>query len=352
MRQTYSFINTKNQQSTLTTIISEHHAWRTLSGLQTTDYYAYRTALLNGCHLQRALFELRHPEVMICDLSNLEQIFNDMSDLQIVKTWHQINSAINQSKFEGMRKILGDGLSPEIAVSGPSKQKLLDFKNELIEKILPKLMEQKQSSHTQSTKRGISKNRLLTDTNDDTINFHNRFCAFYSAYISHEHWDNCITLNTRYIYEDHPVWHKIKTLSKNKLFLLSAGLPIALGYLAATGDEKIFFSEIHRQNDANLLTRDGEFLDIFPHKEITNEPWLIIDKSYTGGSLRQAGNMIRKIIGYKAEVKTLALFPKTFSAFMSSDYAVYGGKLFEVRLYASRLNRETWHTQLISEQPT
>lgn len=97
------------------------------------------------------------------------------------------------------------------------------------------------------------------------------------------------------------------------------------------------------------MTRDSEFLDIFPHSEITNEPWLIIDKSYTGGSLRQAANMIRKKLGYDADIKTLALFPKTFSAFMSADYAVYGGKLFEVRLYASRLNRETWHTQLIAE---
>jgi len=349
MIQTSLLTDTKNQNLTLTTIISEYHAWRTLSGLQTNDYYVYRNAIHSGCHLQRTLFELRHPEVMICDLSNLEPAFNCMSDLQIVKTWHQINSAIDQSKLKGIRKILGDGLTPEIAISGPCKQKLFEFKTQLINKILPTSAKQKQPATTHPTIRGISKNRLLINTNDNTINFHNRFCAFYSAYISHEHWDNCLTLNTRYIYEDHPIWHKIKTLSKNKLFLLSAGLPLALGYLAATGDEKIFFSEIHRQNDASLLTRDSEFLDIFPHSEITNEPWLIIDKSYTGGSLRQAAKMIRKKLGYDADIKTLALFPKTFSAFMSADYAVYGGKLFEVRLYASRLNRETWHTQLIAE---
>ncbi|MNW05844.1 hypothetical protein D3C71_2021560 [compost metagenome] len=59
--------------------------------------------------------------------------------------------------------------------------------------------------------------------------------------------------------------------------------------------------------------------------------------------------MIRKKLGYELEVKTLALFPKTFSAFMSADYAIYAGKLFEVRSYASRLDRENWHTQLIAE---
>lgn len=161
MTQTSSLNDTKNQNLTLTTIISEHHAWRTLSGLQTNDYYVYRNAIHSGCHLQRTFFELRHPEVMICDLSNLEPAFNCMSDLQIVKTWHQINSAIDQSKFEDIRKILGDGLTPEIAISGPCKQKLFDFKTQLINKILPKSTKHRQPATQQPTTRGISKNRLL-----------------------------------------------------------------------------------------------------------------------------------------------------------------------------------------------
>ncbi|MCP2019744.1 UNVERIFIED_ORG: hypothetical protein J2Y84_004585 [Pseudomonas reinekei] len=341
----------KDSSSSFITIISEHHAWRTLSGVQTNDYYAYRNALLNGCHLQKASFELRHPEVMIYDLSNIEPIFNYLSDDEVVNTWKYLNLRTSQLNSSELRKIKGDGLSPEIAISGPSKPLLLEYKKSLIREALSNIPHNKQFLSIESTIRGIAKNRLLIATNDETMDFHNRFCAFYSEYISHEHWHSSLALNTRYIYENHAIWHKIKTIAKNKLFLLSAGLPLALGYLATTGDRNIFFSEIHRQNDPSLLTRDDEFLDIFPHTSSSNESWLIIDKSYTGGSLRAASNMIRKKLGYELEIKTLALFPKTFSAFMSADYAIYAGKLFEVRSYASRLDRENWHTQLITEQP-
>ncbi|MDF9774729.1 hypothetical protein [Pseudomonas baetica] len=341
----------KNSNSNLITIISEHHAWRTLSGVQTNDYYAYRKALLNGCHLQKASFELRHPEVMIYDLSNIEPNFNYLSDEEIVNTWSYLNLRTSQLNSSELRKIKGDGLSPEIAISGPSKHLLLEYKNSLIREALSNFSHNRQFSSMKPTIRGIAKNRLLIATNDETIDFHNRFCEFYSGYISHEHWDSSLALNTRYIYEHHAIWHKIKTIAKNKIFLLSAGLPLALGYLATTGDRNIFFSEIHRQNDPSLLTRDNDFLDIFPLTSSSNEPWLIIDKAYTGGSLRAAANMLRKKLGYELDVKTLALFPKTFSAFMSADYAVYAGKLYEVRSHASRLDRENWHTQLITEQP-
>ncbi|WP_236177840.1 MULTISPECIES: hypothetical protein [Pseudomonas] len=337
-----------NSHLNSTTIISEHHAWRTLTGLQTSDYYAYRKALMSGCHLQRASFELRHPEVMVCDLSNLDPIYDGMSDEEIIRIWEYLNSRTTQLQSSDICKIKGDGLSPELAVSGPSKAKLLDFKSALIKEALA-------TSHqpfpcVKPTNRGLTKTRLLIDTDNETLDFHNKFCAFYSKYISHEHWDSSLALNTRYIYDDHSIWLKIKNISKNKLFLLSAGLPLALGYLAATKDTDIFFSEIHRQNDPSLLARDENFLDIFPHITSSNDSWLVIDKAYTGGSLRQAANMIRKKLGYNFEVKTLALSPKTFSAFMSADYAVYAGKLFDVKVYASKLNRENWHTQLISEK--
>ncbi|WP_300730251.1 phosphoribosyltransferase [Pseudomonas sp.] len=192
----------------------------------------------------------------------------------------------------------------------------------------------------------------MINTSAQTIDFHNIFCDFYSKYVSHEHWDSCSAFNTRYIYEDHEVWHQINKISKNKLFILSAGLPLALGYMAATGDEHIYFSEIHRQNDAGILNKDNSFHGIFPTPKKPNDTWLIIDKSYTGGSLRQAANTIRAQYGYDIEIKTVALFPKTFSAFIAADYAVYAGKLFDVRDYASLLDRDSWHLQLLNVEPT
>ncbi|KNH24434.1 hypothetical protein ACS77_19890 [Pseudomonas syringae] len=343
-------LHSLNQRTNFITIISEHHGWRTLSGVQTSDYYTYRNAILNGCHLQRASFDLRHPEEMICDLSNLEQIYNGMSGENIVRVWSYLNSSTSKINSREVRRIKGDGLSPEIAISGPSKSLLGNLKNSLISEAFAHLHREVSRVRTREDIRGITKSRLLINTSNETMEFHNKFCAFYSKYISHEHWDSSIALNTRYVYEDHPIWSKIEKIAKNKLFLLSAGLPLALGYLAATGDHNIFFSEVHRQNDSSLLSRDDAFQDVFPTPTSSNGPWLIIDKAYTGGSLRQAANMIRKKFGYDVEVKTVALFPKSFSAFMSADYAVYAGKLFEVKSYAPRLDRDHWHIQLIMEQ--
>lgn len=349
MNQVNSALHSLNQHTNAITIISEHHGWRTLSGVQTSDYYIYRNAIHNGCHLQRASFELRHPEEMVCDLSNLEPIYNGMSCKEIVCMWDFLNVSTNNITTADVRRINGDGLSPEIAISGPSKMKLGNLKDSLVSEALAHLRRDKFKPLMNKAIRGIAKNRLLINTNNETLDFHNRFCAFYSKYISYEHWDNCSALNTRYIYEEHEIWSQIEKISKNKLFLLSAGLPIALGYLAATGDPNIYFSEIHRQNDSSLMSRDNAFQDIFPPPISSKEPWLIIDKAYTGGSLKQAANMVRKKLGYDIEIKTVALFPKSFSAFMSADYAVYAGKLFEVKSCAPRLDRNLWHIQLIME---
>lgn len=263
--------------------------------------------------------------------------------------WDFLNVSTNNIAAADVRRINGDGLTPEIAISGPSKTKLGNLKDSLVSEALAHLRRDKSIPLMNKSIRGIAKNRLLINANNETLDFHNRFCAFYSKYISHEHWDNCSALNTRYIYEENEIWSQIEKISKNKLFLLSAGLPIALGYLAATGDPNIYFSEIHRQNDSNLMSRDNAFQDIFPPPISSQEPWLIIDKAYTGGSLKQAANMVRKKLGYDIEVKTVALFPKSFSAFMSADYAVYAGKLFEVKSCAPRLDRNLWHIQLIME---
>ncbi|MEG0635950.1 MAG: hypothetical protein RR517_25880, partial [Pseudomonas sp.] len=77
--------------------------------------------------------------------------------------------------------------------------------------------------------------------------------------------------------------------------------------------------------------------------------WVVIDKAYTGGSIRHAANVIRETYGYDTEIKTVALFPKSFGALMGADYAVYAGRLFNVKEHASRLDRDNWHTQLIMD---
>lgn len=341
--------NQPQKNTTPITIISEHHGWRKLSGVQTNDYFACRNAMQNGCHLQRASFDLRHPEEMICDLSNLDSIYNGMSSADIITIWKYLNTSTRKIKGCDIARIEGNDLSPEIAIAGPSKAILRELKESFVREAFLQSNIDLKTSDTPTFNRGLAKNRLLINSNAQTINFHNAFCAFYSTHVAYEHWDECTALNTRYIYEDHNVWNQIAKISKNKLFLLSAGLPLALGYMAATGDPSVHFSEIHQQNDASILDKDKAFKGIFPVPALEYEPWLIIDKSYTGGTLKKAANEIRKQYGYTIEVKTLALFPKSFSAFMSADYAVYAGKLFNVRACASQLERERWHLQLLED---
>lgn len=334
------------------TIISERHGWRTLSGIQASDYFAYRRAIQNGCHLQSISFALRHPEAMVRDLSNLDSIYNGLCCNDISAIWNYLDSITRKIKCDGVGRIKGDDLSPEIAIYGPSESIIKNLKTSLVTEAFLHHKHDLISSAPDSFSRGVAKKRLLINSGTQVLNFYNQFCAFYSKYVSHEQWDNCSVFNINCIYEDHEIWRQIEKIATNKLFLLSAGLPLALGYMAATGDNSVYLSEVHRQNDASILNKDIEFDGIFPVPSLPSEPWVVIDKAYTGGSLRQAANAIRIKYGYDIEIKTVALFPKSFSAFMGADYAVYAGKLFDVKVYASLLNRELWHLQLLAEDPT
>lgn len=62
MNQVNSAPHSLNQRTNSVTIISEHHGWRTLSGVQTSDYYIYRNAIHNGCHLKERLSNFATPK--------------------------------------------------------------------------------------------------------------------------------------------------------------------------------------------------------------------------------------------------------------------------------------------------
>src|SRR5699024_12763039 len=80
-------------------------------------------------------------------------------------------------------------------------------------------------------------------------------------------------LNQDLIYQNHMVWVEIQKLAENKLFILTAGLPIALGYMNSTMDNNIHFTEVHRQNDPYQMYRRKTFNSIYPelNKEDKNK---------------------------------------------------------------------------------
>ncbi|MEG0635906.1 MAG: hypothetical protein RR517_25650, partial [Pseudomonas sp.] len=256
----------QDRTTTPITIISEQHCWRTLGGLNTNDYFAYKNALSDGCHLQSASFNLRHPEEMICDLSNLEAPFDVLSAGEIIHIWNVLKQLTCALESNGVRRIDGDGLSPEIAISGPSKNELTVLKNVLLSKAAELTGFDKRPCKAERS-RGLGKRRLLIDAKQTTIDFHNAFCAFYSQFVLPSHWEADKIFNTRFIYDEHPIWKQIEQLGTNKLFVLGAGLPLALSYLDSTDDRNVFFSEVHRQNDATLLGKFSLFEDIYPRPD-------------------------------------------------------------------------------------
>jgi hypothetical protein len=197
--------------------------------------------------------------------------------------------------------------------------------------------------------RGLSKSTGLIRARSEVLRYYANFCDFYSQYIQYGHLDEAIVLNQRLIYSPHKVWTQLSQLAHNKLFILSAGLSLGLGYTNATGDESIFFTEIHRQNDAAALERTSAFSGLYPQPQAidSERSWLVIDKAYTGGSIDFGKRQLRKYLGDRVSITSVALFPKSFRAFASADYAVYAGRLIKVRDVVSELDPVNWHRQLL-----
>lgn len=333
-------------------IISRQHCWRTLGGVITNDQYEYKRHLKNGCQLQNILFTMRNAEEMIIDLSNLNEPFSLMSSFVILTAWNNINNNINdylnkiEAQFKNIRKITGYGLDPEIAISGVSKAELEEIVSIIISKTINHI--DVYSVNNSYNARGIHKTRLMKSLPEDTVKVYDNFRYEYSKNISIGALEDCPTLHIQKIYENHQVWKEIKEIAKNKLFIISAGIPLALAYHAATQDKNIFFCEVHRQNDNTHLYKINEPVGIYPTPDKLNkESWVIIDKSYTGGSIQRAYKFLITSLGYDTNILKLSVFPKTLQAFSSSDFSIYAGRLIKVRQIIARLKSHTWHKQLL-----
>lgn len=57
--------------------------------------------------------------------------------------------------------------------------------------------------------------------------------------------------------------------------------------------------------------------------------------------------MLVNLVGYKSQIYKVSFSPKTLGAFSSSDYAIYAGRLFDVKKTIAYLTAEDWHKKLI-----
>lgn len=249
-----------------------------------------------------------------------------------------------------MFRVCGDELKTEIAITGSNKQELQYIKDAVLGEVYEKIDIKNKMYLNLYEARGIHQIRNLNDSSDDVKAFYNSFAAKYKEYIKPEAYEQIKIFNQNLIYQNHMVWSEIQKLAENKLFILTAGLPIALGYMNATMDKNIFFTEVHRQNDPYQMYRKKTFNSVYPeiNKENRNHSTVIIDKIYTGGSLHVAENILNN---NESDSKTLkvGLFPKSYHSLQNIDYVIYAGRLIKSEYILRNFSPENWHFDLLLE---
>lgn len=140
-------------------------------------------------------------------------------------------------------------------------------------------------------------------------------------------------------------------MGDNKLFVLTAGLPLSLSYMNTTGDDNVHFVEVHRENDENLLYKKQNLSKfLFSDRTFNSgKSWVVIDKTYTGGTINLASEIIKSEFGNNTKIVRVGLYPKTYKSLEILDYVVFAGKLISTRYILENFNKENWFSELILE---
>ncbi|WP_197255767.1 hypothetical protein [Paenibacillus dendritiformis] len=175
------------------------------------------------------------------------------------------------------------------------------------------------------------------------------FINKYKEKISAEYWSKIDMFNLSTVYQDHEVWPMLKELGANKMFIITAGLAIGLGYADATRDYFISFTEIHRQNDPYQLYRKSSPIGFTPVNE-TPGNWVVIDKVYTAGTINLAADVIREKVGSTVTITRVGLFPKSYDSLKSLDWFVYGGRIYRCAEILPRITKSDWHKSILFQE--
>src|SRR5699024_660316 len=308
-----------------------------------------KQAIDNGCSVQKVKYTLRYPEVMICDLSNPEFPLNLCDSQTIYDCFILIENLLDgYLKNTNVFRVYGDELKTEIAITGPKKQEIQYIKEAVLWEVYEKVNIKNKMYLNLYEARGIHQIRNFNDSSEDVKSFYNSFTEKYKEYIKPEAYGRIEILNQDLIYQNNMVWVEIQKLAENKLFILTAGIPIALGYMNYTMDNNIHFTEVHRQNDPYQMYRRKTFNSIYPelNKEDKNKSTVIIDKIYTGGTLQVAESILNNHESAKKTLK-VGLFPKSYHSLENVDYVIYAGKLIKSEYILRNFSPEDWHFDLL-----
>lgn len=331
---------------------SKAHNNRVVSGIKTTQINQVIDAINNGASIQEISYTLRFPEVKICDLSNLEPPLSLCKGEQILKVFSHIKEDIHRS-IEGtnFQVIYGDGLDTEVAICGESLEELRCFKTKYLKEVYKTFNIINPENQNLYNSKGITEYKKITNLTNENSRFYKEFVNRYKEYFKPDAYNKINILNLKEYPHEHKVWNDIEKLGDNKLFVLTAGLPLSLSYMNTTGDDNVHFVEVHRENDENLLYKKQNLSKfLFSDRTFNSgKSWVVIDKTYTGGTINLASEIIKSEFGNNTKIVRVGLYPKTYKSLEILDYVVFAGKLISTRYILENFNKENWFSELILE---
>lgn len=330
---------------------SEAHCGRVVGGLETSDASALRTAVEMGGMLQSLVYRVRYPEVMLSDLSNPPHAIALCGTETILEFHERVRAAAERLPKElGVTPITGEGLYTEYAICGPSKPMLQQIRMRLFAQVFQEMRLWSDTTWRPFEARALHETRRIDQLTQSQLAFYRGVAERYADTIASGFRQQVEILQLGTFYQSHFVWQQIQKLGTHKLFVLCAGLKLALGYLNCTGDSRVHFLEFHRQNDPFQLYRLTPPPELLPEQP-DDDTWVVIDKAYTSGTINLAADRLRQKYGNRIRVVRVALFPKSYTAIQQSDYIVYAGRLYNSGRVLKAVNPHRWHLDLFDLEP-
>jgi len=289
---------------------------------------------------------LRAPEYALVDLSELqanptENLIEILTLYRIVKKTkieQIIEDALRREKINNLEVILlrGRSLEAELRIAGSDQRaKKLPFlicshlkKEDIWKKEFKKIQ-------TLLKPRKINiYEKKLSDCSSKTKSFAQKIIKHFSLLGQN--------INTNAVIGG--FWQFLRLPTDYQIiFILKSSFKYALGYLEDTKADKnkIILWEYHSGQDTGKEV-------ILASSDIKNKRAVIIDRSYSGGTLHQLAKKVRNLGGYPIK---LSLFPKSTSAVKNSDIVLFLdifldkkqislGKDWAEKLFISVVNRK------------
>ncbi|MEE9217128.1 MAG: hypothetical protein V3U32_06795 [Anaerolineales bacterium] len=327
-------------------IWSSAHCHRRVQGIRVSSLDQVSKALSLGYQLQSVDLMLRYPEEIVLEIGNPEPPLCLCPVTFLRKAFLYLQEKVpTVCNGSSVTTIVGAGLHSEICICGPNRDELAALKQGLLEDCYQHFKINHQASSTPYYGKGIHRTRPISTLPQDLRRFEDRVVDWYAHQFLTE-YRHLLKLNRlSQVYQRHDTWSRIADLGEHKIFVLTAGLALALGYMNSTGDRAVSFFEVHRQNDAFHLFRKRLSNEIYPEVP-DSATYVIIDKAYTGKSILAAREQLIQSVG-KAKIATVGLFPKSYGALKNLDFIVFAGHLLTTADILPRCSAASWHMDLL-----